>query len=64
MKDCESRSCLGGEGNPSRDNISQGEERLESTTCGFQLIESRGKGSAIHRFLYNICVCVYGCQWR
>jgi hypothetical protein len=64
MKDCDSRSCLGGEGIPYRDHISQGEERLEATTCGFQLIESRGKGSAIQRFSYNIYVRVYGCQWR
>jgi hypothetical protein len=52
MKDRDSRSWIVGEGIPARDHTSQGEERVEATTSGFQLIEARGKGSVVRRFPY------------
>jgi hypothetical protein len=60
MKDCDSRSWIGGEGLPSRDHTCQGEERSEEATSGFHLIEARGKGSIIRSMLYNIFECVHG----
>jgi hypothetical protein len=64
MKDCDSISWIGGEGFPSRYHIGQGEERAEVATCGFQLIEARGKSCTIHKFPYNISIPVHGLHWR
>jgi hypothetical protein len=63
MKDCDSRSLIGGEGLPSRDHTCQGEERSEEAASWFHLIEARGKGSIIQSMSYNISECVHGLHW-
>jgi hypothetical protein len=55
MKDSDSRSWIGGEGIPSRDHTSQGEERAEVVVGGFQRIEVRGKCSVVRVF----CTCTW-----
>jgi hypothetical protein len=62
-KDHDSISWIGGEEFSSRGHTCQGEERAKSITGGFQLIEARGKRSAVWKLSYRVFVHVHGSQW-
>jgi hypothetical protein len=62
MKECDSRSWIGGEEIPSRYHTIQGEDKEEVATGGFLQIEDKGKCSVIHKLLYNISIHVHKFQ--
>jgi hypothetical protein len=62
MKDCDSRSWIGGEGLPSRDQVK--EKREQRNTGGFQSEEATGECHVIQSFSYRFFVHVHGFQWR
>ena len=64
MKDHDSITWIGGEGDPYRDHTGQREERAEAAISGFQTKEARGKHSTVHKCPYGFFVHVHSSQWR
>jgi hypothetical protein len=62
MKDCDSRSWIGGEGLPSRDQV---KEKREQRQCRWVSVRgSHKKVCVVQNFSIHIFVHVHGFQWR